>query len=475
MKFELTNSQSRIVRIIQLQGNQCFVVGGAVRDQLLGKKPKDLDFVTNALPEAVSTSLKIEGFTILPDTKAFAHGIVRVVDKDTSDIIDIATMREDVHCDGRHAEVKFTENPLKDLNRRDFTVNAMACLLNPDGSTRPGVEDLGYQGHLDLKDKVIRSVGSPEKRIKEDALRMIRACRFTALGEDWSIHKDSEEAIKEHANDIKKVSKERIRDEILKGLAYDKPSNFFRALATTGLLIHIFPDLAKGIGCEQNEYHSECVFDHLLRCLDVSVSLTTDPLLRLACLVHDIAKPHTKSTDDDGRVHFYKHEIEGASLVYVWMRRYKFPKKDIEYVTKLVRHHQWRFEDNSKDKTIRHWLQEVGKDTWRDLITLRCADRKGNLKKADRPMITRKMRELMDKVDTIIKSGTPIFKEDLAIDGHTLRALGIPPGKIYKEIFSNILGIVVNDPTKNTEEWLSKYVSRNYVKKKNIDSTDTQQ
>lgn len=206
------------------------------------------------------------------------------------------------------------------------------------------------------------------------------------------------------------------------------------------------------------------VFDHLLRCLDYSVTLTENTLLRLATLTHDIAKPHTKSTGEDGRVHFYKHEVEGASIMYKWMREYKFKNTDIEYVTKLVRHHQWRFEDDSKDKTIRRWLQTVGKDTWMDLITLRCADRKGNLKQANKPMITQKMRELMDRANDIINRGEPMFKEDLAINGEDLKELGLKPGKVYKEVFSNVLGIVVNDPSRNTKIWLLNFVRKNYLK-----------
>ena len=291
---------------------------------------------------------------------------------------------------------------------------------------------------------------------------MLRYCRFKALGfGDSALALD---CIEIHAEKIKTISKERIRDEIIKALGYSKPSEFFRTMEKTGLLKYIFPDLARGVGCEQNVHHAEPVFDHLLRCLDSSVDLTDNVLLRLATLCHDIAKPHTKKIIN-GDATFYKHEVVGASIIYNWMKDLKFTNKEIEYVVKLVRHHQWRFEDDTKDKTIRKWVQEVGKDVWRDLITLRCADRLGNLKKEGRPMITNKMRELMNKVEEMIASGVPIFKEDLAINGDDIKALGLPPSKIYKEIFSNILGIVVNDPSKNSKEWLSEFVVKNYINK----------
>jgi tRNA nucleotidyltransferase (CCA-adding enzyme) len=463
MKFELTRSQSQVIQTINYQGNSVFAVGGAVRDLVRGVKPKDIDLATNALPLAVKTSLQIEGFTVIPDTVAFHHGIVRAVDKDTGELIDIATLRRDVSCDGRHAEVEFTDNIEEDLARRDLTINAMAAHISPNGEIKQIIDPFG--GRQDLQEPYIQLVGDPDTRIAEDYVRMVRACRFTALWEDApDTDIATKEAIQRNAEKINTVSKERIRDEILKALAYPKPSNFFRALDAHGLLDHVFPDLKKGVGCGQNKYHAEAVFDHLVRCCDVSVGLTDNVLLRLAALTHDVAKPHTRSVDPDGSVHFYKHEIVGASVMYEWMREYKFRNSDIEYVTKLVRHHQWRFEDNTKDKTIRRWLQDVGKEFWRDLITLRMADRGGNLKKAHKPMITLKMRELMERAQGIIDAGNPIFKEDLAINGHDLQAMGIPPGKEYKEIFRELLGLVINEPEKNTKEALTAFVQKHYVK-----------
>lgn len=457
MNLDLTPSMSRIVDVLKV-----WVIGGALRDLFLDKTPKDIDLCTDVEPPEVRKIITNLGLTIIPDLTAQEHGITRCVDKDDGSIIDIATLRRDTTCDGRHAKVEFTTDLLADLERRDLTINAMAAKISPDGSLGE-IIDL-YNGQQDILDKTIRFVGNPCHRIKEDHLRIIRACRFTALGEGWNIRTTDFQAITDLKQGIHEISKERIRDEILKALAYDKPSNFFRTLHAAGLLAIIFPDLARGVGCEQNEHHAEPVFDHLLRCGDFSTTLTRNLLLRLACFTHDIAKPHTRSTGIDGRIHFYKHEVEGASVMYRWMREYRFSRKDIEYVTKLVRFHQWRFEDNSKDKTIRKWLQAVGKGTWRDLVTLRCADRKGNLKKADRPMITQKMRELMERAQNIIDSGAAIFKEDLAINGHDLKDLGVLPGKIYKEIFSNMLGIVISDPNKNNKVWLSEYVTRNYTK-----------
>lgn len=464
MQVEITKTISTIIYNLQKSKYNVWLVGGAIRDLLLEKQSKDLDFCTDAEPQFVQSLIKTIGFISIPDQKALLHGITRVVDKDTGELIDIATLRKDVSCNGRHAEVVFTTNLEEDLARRDLTINAMAATISPNGELGQIIDPFNGQSDLDLK--IVRFVGDPLKRIQEDALRMVRACRFTALGENWDcIGKLS---IQESASLIKLVSKERIRDEIMKAVSYEKPSNFFRMLETTGLLKEIFPEMQDGVGCIQNIYHdSDPVFDHILRCLDASVELTDKPLLRLATLLHDIGKPASKNIKEDGSITFYKHEVIGASIAYNWMKKMKFANTDAEYVSKLVRHHQFRFEEDTKAKTIRKWLQKVGKDIWQDLITLRCADRKGNKHKMllGKGIITSKMRELMDKVHHMIESEVPLFKEDLAVDGNDLKSLGIKPGPEYKEIFQNLLGIVVNDPAKNNKEWLLDFLRKHYVKK----------
>lgn len=469
MKFEFTETQSLLVDSIQNAEGTVWVVGGAVRDLHLGRVPKDIDFSTDLLPRDVRKLAKDAGFTVIPDVIAFQHGTVKVVDKTTGDPIDITTLRRDTKTDGRHAEVEFTTSLRDDLCRRDLTINALAAKVKSTGEIDGTLFD-HHHGQVDLNDKSICFIGVASDRIIEDAVRMVRACRFTALGEDWKLHSSAHEAIHSHREYIRNISKERIRDEIVKGLMYPKPSNFFRALQSTELLEIIFPDLQKGVGVEQNEHHAEPVFDHLVRCLDFSVSLTDSPMLRLATLCHDIAKPHTRSVGPDGKVHFYKHEVVGATLMYNWMKEYKFSNSEIEYVSKLVRHHQWRFEKTSKDKTIRKWLNSVGKDVWRDLITLRCADRKGNLKKADLPMMTSHMLDLIARAERLIDTG-PVFQEDLAINGHDIKELGIKPGKIYKQIFTDMMGLVINEPSKNTREQLLEFVAKNYLRNENHETT----
>lgn len=467
-KLVFTPCQSAIVRAIQEQTQgSIYVVGGAIRDLLLGKTPKDIDFATDLRPEGIRALANTLRLTVVPDQTAWDHGIVRVVDNHSGDIIDIATLRKDDDCDGRHAKISFTESIQDDLERRDFTINGMAAEVEPDGlisgiikHRRGDVED----GEWDIEQKRVLFIGNPEDRIKEDALRMLRACRFTALDRGWRIATSSKAVIKKHASEITQISKERIHDELLKAMSYPNPGGFVRSLNDTGLLQYVIPSVHNCIDVEGNEYHNETVYEHCIASLDAAVSLSKSPYLRLAALLHDVGKPDTLSVDKDNHIHFYRHEVKGASVAYKYLTDMRFSRKEAEYISKLIRHHQWRFERDSKDKTIRRWLQKVGKDTWKDLIILRCADRRGNLAKKDKPMMTAHMKELVSTVQRIIASGEAIFKEDLAINGNDLKSLGVPPGPIYKEIFQNMLGIVVAEPEKNNKVWLTEFVRKNYIK-----------
>ena len=358
-----------------------------------------------------------------------------------------------------------------DLSRRDLTINAMAASVDPEGNVSNVFDYFGGQAHL--REKKIALVGKPAQRINEDHLRMLRVARFaTKLGKEAIIDVHTVRACLHNSRKIKTVSKERVREEILKALSYDDAGWMFRYMQQLGLLKFLMPDLFRGIGCEQNQYHKDDVFEHLCYCVDQSVLTKEEaeilgdsgfsPLLKLAVLFHDIAKPHTKK-EVKGHATFHNHEVVGATIAYKWMKQYKFSKEETKFVVKMVRGHQWRFMDDSNEKTYRKWLQKIGKHDWKELIKLRVADRKGNRAKAGRPGITRHMKDLIDKCNEIINTGQPIFREDLAIDGNDLKRLGVKPGPHYKEIFSNMLGIVISDPEKNTQEWLSDYVTRNYV------------
>jgi len=461
--FQLTASELRVIEILQNHGN-VYLVGGCVRDKMLGRIPKDHDMATSIHPNQVEHALTLE-FVVIPDAKAKQHGIVRIVDKTNGKIIDIATLRKDVVCDGRYAQVEFDVDILEDMKRRDLTINAMATQVQfIDGKLNTNICTPIPNSMNDINNHVVRFVGDPNKRIEEDALRMIRACRFTALGPDWKMSLGTINCIRDNREKILSISKERIRDEIVKSLTYPTPSNFWRSLLECNLLEFVAKPLTELVNCEQNEHHNfDPVWDHSLRALDVCLELDPDnrPLFRLAVLFHDIGKPRVK-TNNDGKINFYKHEVAGVDIVAKWMTSLHFANKDIVYVSNLVRHHQWRFDDTTKDATLRRWLRDVGKDTWKDLIYLRCCDRKGNLAKMHLPIMTREIREIWERVQNFISQNDPIFKEDLAIDGKDIIALGVLPGPQIEQIKNDLLGLVWNDPTKNTRETLIKFVEKKY-------------
>lgn len=473
MQFKLSSTLIKCVRSIKSAGGKVYVVGGAVRDTLLKRPIKDIDLVTDLRYASLTKAIADAGLFLADDKTAESHLIARVTSPEG--LIDIATLRKDISTDGRHAVVEPTDKIEEDLARRDLTINAIAVEIDDEGKQVGNLID-PFGGELDLYNARIKLVGDPDKRITEDYLRMMRVARFATLLDYKGAKLDpaTVQACRKYAPEIMSMSVERIRDEIMKALTYDNAGWMFRHMRNLGLLEHVIPDLHIGVATLQNKYHQDPVFEHLCFCVDNCKGKKYTPLLKLATLFHDIAKPHTRKIIK-GDATFYKHEVVGAQITYQWMKTYKFSSKDIQYVVKMVRHHQWRFEDNTTDKAYRKWLQEVGKEHWRDLIRLRMADRKGNRAKSNRPAITSKMKDLIRNVRRIIRLGQPIFVEDLAINGNDLKELGVKPGPIYKDIFSNILGLVLVRPEINTKEWLTNFVKKNYVDKKPEDNSNDKQ
>jgi tRNA nucleotidyltransferase (CCA-adding enzyme) len=318
-----------------------YIVGGAVRDQFLGIQSHDIDFTTPVLPDEIKSRLIKGGLSWTPDKTAESHGIFRVIDPwKEAGIVDAATFRIDEVTDGRHAQVSFTDSIEKDLARRDLTINAMAWRVDAGAPAKKLIDP--FDGMGDLADAEIRLVGDPEARIREDYLRMMRVARF-ATKLNGVIVPSTLQACRKYADNICSVSKERIREEILKALEYKEAGWMFRHMRNLGLLPYVMPDLNRGIGIAQNKHHKDDVFEHLCFCVDNCKGKKYHPLLKLATLFHDIAKPHTKKIISNDAT-FHNHEVLGASIVYNWMKEYKFSNTEIQYVVKMVRHHQWRFE-----------------------------------------------------------------------------------------------------------------------------------
>lgn len=342
MKFNFGETHMRIIEAIN-SVSEVYVVGGAIRDAILGVPSHDIDFAA-PLPfkELGEVMTKWKGLIFAPDQKAMDHGIYRVIDLHGKDVIDVATFRKDIATDGRHATTESTSNINDDLARRDLTINAMAVRVRSDGSLDGLVDPFG--GLTDLQSRTVRLVGKAEDRIREDRLRMLRVARFaTKLGPGATIESSTSEAVRLHATEIHSVSAERVNNEIMKALSYSNAGWMFRHMNSLGLLKEIMPDHYQGVTSDQNKYHSDVVFEHLCYCVDQSIGKKFHPLMKLAIFFHDVAKPHTKKMIA-GDATFHNHETVGATIAYTWMKKYKFSNDEVQYVVKMVRHHQWRFD-----------------------------------------------------------------------------------------------------------------------------------
>jgi putative nucleotidyltransferase with HDIG domain len=436
-----------------------YAVGGCVRDRLTDREPKDIDLATDLSPE---TMLKLDDtgndqwhVTCLPIGIEFGTVVCIIEFNNEPNVkhrIEVTTLRKDISTDGRHAEVSFSKDIKEDLERRDFTINAMAVNIGD-----PWEHDIiidPFNGQEDLKNRIIRAVGDPEKRFQEDYLRMVRACRFTGYGDGFTIEPRTWTAIAKYKHELlKHVSVERIREELIKMMMTPHPDKCINALKNTGLLKHVIPPLYDCVGVEQNKFHAETVYEH---CVAVCKHLPADkPILRLAGLLHDIGKPITK--DGDGaNCSFHNHEIKGARIAYNFMRDYlRFSNEDCEYISLIVRYHMFHFDLDSKKKTVKRWLRKT-KGLHKDLFILRMADRAGNKAKTGRPLVTTYMTDLMAKIKEIEEWEEPMSVLDLRISGANLIEMGYKPGPQFGIILRALLEKVDDDSSLNETKKLEE-------------------
>ena len=439
-----------ILSEIQKSGFEAYVVGGSVRDFLLEKKPKDWDITTNAKPEEIQK--------IFP--KSFYNntfGTVTVVNKNTEDEslknIEITTYRIDEgYSDRRHPDkVKFTPNLSEDLARRDFTINAMALKIKGNDFE---IVDL-FNGKDDLEKKIIRAVGDADKRFSEDALRMLRAVRFSSqLG--FEIDKNTFEAMQKNSGLLKFVSQERIRDEFEKIILSDKAYEGVELLRTSGLLTYIVPELEKGIGIDQNKHHTYTIYEHCALSLKHCPSKKLE--VRLASLFHDIAKPQTKAgTGPDST--FYNHDFVGAKFARKILTRLKFSNKIIDKATLLVKNHMFYYNvDEVSEAGVRRLIKRTGKENLKDLMDLRIADRLGSGVPKAKPYKLRHLEYLIEKV-----SKDPISAKMLKINGQDImKILNVKPGPKIGAILKVLLSEIIENPENNTKEYLEKRIKELY-------------
>ena len=453
--MEIPKEVLDIVEKLKENGFEAYIVGGCVRDFLRGVEPEDWDVTTNAKPDEI---MKIFPKSFY-ENKFLTVTVLTGSQNPKLKEIEITTFRKEAkYTDKRHPDfVGFAKTLEEDLARRDFTINAMAM----DAGRRKKEEGIRvidlFNGQEDLKNKIIRAVGDPRERFSEDALRMMRAVRFSVtLGEGWKIEEKTEKAIKENAFWISAISKERIRDEFLKIIMSERAAEGIEKMRQLGLLKYIIPELEEGYKVTQNKHHIYDCYEHYLRSLDYAAKKGFNMYVRLAALFHDIGKPRTKKGEGPDAT-FYGHEIVGAKMTAQILNRLRFPKKDIEKIVKLVRYHLFYYNPGEVgESSVRRLLRKVGKENIEELLQVRMADRIGSGVPKAEPYKLRHLRYMIEKV-----SRDPISVKMLKVDGNdVMEILKIKPGPKVGQILQILLEEVIEDPKKNEENFLKKEIER---------------
>ncbi len=453
-KLEIPKEVGEISRALSVAGYENFLVGGCVRDALIGREPKDWDITTIATPEEIQK--------VFPDSfyeNDFGTVGVKVSSEvESLKVVEITPYRlESGYSDSRHPDsVSWASKLDDDLSRRDFTINALAYNLETSE-----LIDL-FEGQEDIEKKIIRTVGEPGHRFQEDALRMFRALRL-ASELNFAIESETQNAVEINVDLMAKISKERIRDEFTKIIMSDTPATALDMSARLGLLKYISEEFEKGIGVEQNKAHAYTVWEHLLRSLNHAAAKKFPLHVRLSALFHDIAKPHTKAMKN-GQATFYGHEVVGARLAKRILEDLKFPKEIIEKVTKLVRWHMF-FSDTEQISlsAVRRMVRNVGPELVWDLMDTRVADRIGTGRPKETPYRLRKYHSMIEQV-----MRDPISVKQLVTKGEDVMKLTNSSGGPHVgAILEILLSEVLVDPSLNTKEYLENKIKELYSLPKN--------
>jgi tRNA nucleotidyltransferase (CCA-adding enzyme) len=422
-------------------GKRVFLVGGAVRDYLMGRAVSDFDVATDALPDEVIRLYR----RVIPT--GIKHGTVTVLFRGLE--IEVTTFRTEIgYSDGRHPDrVEYAATIEEDLSRRDFTMNAMAFdlearrLLDPQG------------GERDLGNRIVRAVGDPRERFREDGLRPLRAIRFASqLG--FEIEPATLDAIPTSLDRFRLVSAERVRDEFQKILLSPAPSRGLVLMERTGMLEIVLPELAACRGVEQRGMHRFDVLDHLYASVDFA---PPDPVLRLATLLHDVGKPAAKVERPGLDPSFHRHEELSAEIAAAAMRRLKYPNALIDEVVHLVRHHMFAYDEGWSDAAVRRFLARVGSEKVDALFDVRLADGSGI---TGLPVDPRSLEPFRARIRTVLEAGHAFGIRDLAIGGTELASIGVPRGPIMGRMLAELLETVLDDPELNEKGRLLEIAAR---------------
>lgn len=424
----------KIISALEQNGFEAYAVGGCVRDVMLGREPKDWDITTNARPSQMKAI-----FHRTIDT-GITHGTLTVMMNHVG--YEVTTYRIDGdYEDGRHPNnVEFTGDLIEDLKRRDFTINAMAY------NEKTGLVD-EFCGLEDLKRGMIRCVGDPEDRFHEDALRMMRAVRFAAqLG--FQIEENTAAAIEGMAENLKRISRERIREELAKLITSNHPG-IIREAYRRGITKYVLPEFDRMMETPQNSpYHMYSVGEHTIKVME---SVSPDSHLRWAALLHDVGKPETRTTDREGVDHFHGHEEVGGSMAREILKRLRLDNKTVDTVVRLVRQHDYPLQ--ADEKVIRRSMNRIGTDIYPLLLQLKRGDCMGKSPRGRIPG-----EELLRRVEEIYH-GICAQKQcvtirELAVNGKDLIELGILPGAKIGTVLENLLELVLDNPEWNTRDVL---------------------
>ena len=431
-----------IASIFASAGKKAYLVGGAVRDMIRGKKAEDWDLATDAEPEEVVRLFR----RVVPT--GIKHGTVTILYKGHS--IETTTFRtESDYTDGRRPDsVAYAKTIEEDLSRRDFTMNAIAAELPSGGLVDP------FDGGADIRNRVIRCVGDPAARFNEDGLRPLRAARFSAQLE-FSLDEATLRAIPSALEKTAMVAAERLRDELDKTLRARRPSIAFSLMEQTGLLSLVLPELERCRGVEQKGNHRFDVLDHLLLACDAAAA--DRPVVRLAALFHDIGKPIVEAIDQDGVRTFHRHEEESARIAERVMLRLRYPSAMIKTVRHLVSTHMFFYEDSWTDAAVRRFLVRMGLENIADAFALRRADAwatAGVEPPADA------LLPFLERIEAVLAENKAFSLKDLAVGGNELAAIGVPKGPKMGTILGELLETVLDDPAMNEKEKLLEVARR---------------
>ncbi len=443
MDYPIPLEVKRVGAALRGAGYESYLVGGCVRDLIVGREPKDWDVTTNATPEQIQA--------VFPDSfYENDYGTVGVktgAEDSRIAIVEVTPYRvESGYSDRRRPDsVAFGTSLLEDLARRDLTINAIALDEDKGHLVDP------YDGQKDIKDKLVRAVGNPNDRFNEDALRMLRAVRLVAeLG--FGIDGETAQAISKNAEHLRHVSRERVRDELVRILQSSRPMDALVLSQKLGILEYIAHDLTRGVGVEQNQAHSFDVFEHLMRTMQHAADKGWSFDIRLAGLFHDVAKPETRRWSDEKKDWtFHGHDVVGSRVTQKALEDLRFPRETIDKVTKLVRWHMFFSDpDEITLSAVRRMITNVGQEHIWDLLNLRICDRIGTGRPKEQPFRFRKYTAMVEQA-----LRDPISVKMLKTDGSRLMdMLHVNPGPKLGWILNALLEEVLEDPKKNTHDYL---------------------